>query len=208
MDDEYFFAVVIFHKNTTANESFLPIIGTEIMLLTPLQKAEVHTTRKKEQQDVDSLVYFSEVGSTFRTSSVGSRRYTADTHFAVTIKIIEEEHMKLQKYLVALANENVPYCTASIPIMSFPQPIHWLFSDVFCETASSFKTLTSSQAILFALRNCLLTNRSITCSLDNLHSRFVSPGRLFETIEPFSRPCKVMPLNIAKVVRPGNSEDW
>ena len=171
------------------------------MLLTPSQNSITNETRKRVQQEVDSLVYFSDVGSTFRASSVGSRRYTADTHFSVSIKITEQEHTKLQKYLVALSNKHIPYCTASIPVMSLPQPIHWLFSDVFCETVSSFQTLTSTQAILFALRNSLETNRSITYSLDSLNSRFVSPGRLWQTIEPFSQLCKIMPLNIAKVVR-------
>ena len=198
IEDDHFFAVVIFHKHG----GVIPVIGSEIMLLTPLRNITTYTTRKKVQEEVDSLVYFSEVGSTFRTSSVGARKYTADTHFAVTIKISEAEHAKIQKYLVALTDQHVPYCSASVPIMSVPQSIHWMFSDVICETASSFKTLTSTQGVLFALRNGLDKHRSITCSLDNLHSKFVSPGRLFETVEPFTRECKVMTLNLAKVIRP------
>jgi hypothetical protein len=204
IDDSCYFAVVIFRNG--GNQSLLnmvnvSVVGTELMLLTPVQ-ANVSTTRNKLQEDIDSLVYFSESQSTFHTSSIGNRRHTTETHFAVTIKISEQEHTKLQTYLVSLVNKHIPYCSASVSIMGVPQPLQKLFTDVLCETPSSFESLTSVQAILFALRNCLDCTRSITCSLQHIQSRFVSPGRLYETIEPFSRTCKVMPLNLAKVIRP------
>jgi hypothetical protein len=204
IDNQCFFAVVIFRK-TEGSESLLTmlnvsVVGTEMMLLTPMEP-NIATTRNKAQEDIDSLVYFSESNSTFSTSSIGKRRHTTDTHFAVTIKISEQEHAKLQKYLVSLVNNHIPYCPTSVSMMAVPKPFQGLFMDVFSETPSSFESLTSVQAILFALRNCLDSTRSITCCLQHIQSRFVSPGRLYDTIEPYSRTCKLMPLNIAKVVR-------
>jgi hypothetical protein len=210
IDDQCFFAVVIFRKHVQGEDSSsvleqmnpFSVIGSEIMLITPLASRLQQKHINTHQGEVDSMVYFSEINKTFNAASIASRRYTNKTHTAMTIKLSEDEHSSIQRYLVKLTQQNVGYSTASLTIMVVPSMIQSLFYEVPDEKPESFHTLTSTQAVLFALRNCMEANRSVSASLRNIQSRFVSPGRLYDAIEPFSRECNVMSLNIARVVRP------
>jgi hypothetical protein len=206
IEDQCYFAVLVFRKNEANQGTFLHmtpmcIIGSEIILVTPSYYYSTGKGKSTQQREVDSIAYFSEVGSTFRSSSVSARKYREETHFSLSIKINEQEHVKLQRYLVDLVAMHVPYCTASLPLMALPDAMQWLFYDVYSEKPGSFNTLTSCQGILFALRNSLDDSRSVTSCLSNVQGRFVSPARLHQAVQAFSRPCKVMPLSISSVVR-------
>jgi hypothetical protein len=205
-DVKCFYAVLVFRKNENNEGTFVQyaptsIIGTELLVITPIVNSLTGAVRSVEQGDIDKLAYFSELSTMFGAATAATRRYTEDSHFALSIKISEVEHTRLQTYLVALARCNIPYCAGSVPFMCVPSPIQWFFRDVASERPTSFQTLTSTQAVLFSLRNSLEHDRSVVSALQNIQSRFVSPSRLYWAVEPFSRPCKVLPLNIAKVVR-------
>lgn len=214
-DDQCYYAVVIFHVNNddaaAADASvfkrvllpYLPVslIGCEMMLITPLTSpTPPHATRTIAQQELDSMVYYSDPGAVFSSVNVGKRAYRETTHRAFSIKISADEHHQLQMYLLGLCNRKLPYCTASVPLMAVPRALHSsLCTDVEHESTQDFSALTSTQAVLFALRNCLDTDRSVSSTLRAVNSRFAAPHTLHAAIELYARPANVMSLNIARV---------
>jgi hypothetical protein len=206
-DDECYYTVLIFRRNDEESNVLLrntpvDVVGVEMMLITPqlYRKTEgVSSVRTIAQQELDCQVYYSDIASTFRSTHANKRNYKETHHNALCIKVSKDEHLTLQQYLVKLVSHHIPYCTASLPLMVVPRVFQRLCSDVPSEEPGAFSTLTSTQAVLFALRNCMERDRSVTSNLLALHSRFVSPQQLYNTVELYARKVTVMPLNIAQV---------
>lgn len=209
-----YYAVLIFGVRICDADAYSCSFETdmvEMMLLSPSEpdggmipspkpsepQSEPHRTRT--QQEIDSQVFFMDVSSHFKSANITTRGYTDSNCVAMSIKLSQNEHDRMQRYLLEMLRVEIAYGFSLLPLMLVPSFVSAFWSDLSGTTPGDFKSLTSCQACLHTLRNCLDMGRSITANLGSLNSRCVSTNRLFSMIEPFSRRIEIKTLKCAEV---------
>jgi hypothetical protein len=195
MDDTKwcYYAVLIFRVEsgslqTNACSATFETDSVEMMLISPSERSEgVEPLFEQTRHEIDSQVFFMDAYSCFKSANISTRGYTASNIVAMSIKLSQDEHFKMQMYLMEMLRADIVYAPYLLPFILVPAFVASWCSDVNSKNPRDFTRLTSCQACLHTLRNGLEEGRSITANLEGINSRCVSIHRLFSVIEPFSR---------------------